>query len=173
LVLCALQAFRQLRWTASGCYLLRLGATDCERTDALVGRNDRSTPHAPFWIARDSDKSAKRLVCHRGHKRSGTIHSRSCAGPIFGCRTRDRHVRNTVGVHTLSARANAAGYWLGGIRSGTPGAFSSGGCGCANPMVPGGGPLLACRVSTRFKVVIAAKMKATTAAAANRASEVR
>jgi hypothetical protein len=71
-----------------------------------------------------------------------------------------------------AGRRAPLGYCVG-VRSGTRGALSRGGCGCAKPVVPGGAPLLACRVSTRFTVIIAAMMNATTAATANSASEVR
>lgn len=105
LVLCALQARRELLWATSRRHVLRVGTPDCERTGVRVRRNDGSTPHAAFWIARDGDKSAERVICHGGDKRPGTIHSRSYARPVFGCRSRDRYARNTMGVHALKALA--------------------------------------------------------------------
>ncbi len=61
----------------------------------------------------------------------------------------------------------------GGYLIGSPGPLSSGGCGRASPVVPGGRSLLVCRVSTRWIVVANAAIIATARTAAKIAKLVR
>jgi hypothetical protein len=59
------------------------------------------------------------------------------------------------------------------LRTGSPGARSSGGCGRARPVVPGGTSLATCRVLTRSSVVTDAANIAMANATANRINAVR
>jgi hypothetical protein len=72
---------------------------------------------------------------------------------------------SAVGATTLSLTLRYTESYL----TGSPGPLSSGGCGRASPVVPGGRSLLVCLVSTRWIVVANAAITATARTAAKTA----
>jgi len=103
LVLCALGTRWQLSWTARCRHLLRFRATNRERSGIQLQWTYRCTSHVAVRVAGDGDKPSERRLRYRGDQRPRAIYARGYPRPVPRCRSRDRHARNAMGVHALTA----------------------------------------------------------------------